>query len=275
MKISIITPSWNQGRFLRRCLESIRVPLGARVEHIVLDNCSTDETQDLLAEFAERDDGVERRFIIEKDDGQTRAINDGLRLATGDILCWLNTDEWYAEGTLELVARHFATSPATDFLYGNCTFVDVSGNLVKTRRSLPFDQSMLLYYGCYISSAAAFVRRSVVDRDLLLDPEFRVAMDYEWYVRLAANGYRFAHTPEVFAYFTWHQSNISLLHKKRSFEERLLIQRQFGNLRLPEPIRPLGARILRNYWKGRRGIQRLCTPLKGDAHGPRPAIQII
>ena len=271
MKISIITPSWNQGRFFRRCLESIRVTPGVAVEHIVLDNCSTDNTRDLLAEFAARDDGVERHFIIEKDDGQTRAINDGLRMATGDVVCWLNTDEWYAEDTLTKVTQHFIASPTTDFLYGNCTFVDSGGNVLKVRRSLPFNPSMLLYYGCYISSASAFVRRRVVDEGHLLDPNFRVAMDYEWYVRLATLGYKFAHIPDALAFFTWHQNNISMVHKDRSFEERLLIQRTFGKLPLPDVMRPVSARLLRKFWKGCRGIQALLTSLPNDGHGPREA----
>lgn len=269
MKISIITPSWNQGQFFRRCLESIRVTPSASIEHIVLDNCSDDETSDLLKEFSVRDDGVERRFIVEKDEGQTRAINDGFRMATGDVVCWLNTDEWYADGALERVAQHFSSSPTTDFLYGNCTFVDRSGNLVKMRRSLAFNPTMLLYYGCYISSAAAFVRRSVVDNNDLLNSDFRVAMDYEWYVRLAAKGYRFAHIPEVFAYFTWHETNISMMQKDRSFEERLLVQRTYGGISLPDSMRPLSAHVLRKYWKSRRGIQALISPLHRDEHGPR------
>lgn len=269
MKISIVTPSWNQGRYFRRCLESIRPTPGVTVEHIVLDNCSDDETPALLAEFAARDDGVERRFIIEKDEGQTRAINDGLRLATGDIVCWLNTDEWYADGALAAVAAHFAESPETDFLYGNCTFVDDDGAVVKERRSLGFNPTMLLYYGCFISSAAAFVRRRVVDENELLDPEFRVAMDYEWYTRLAARGYRFAHVPDTLAFFTWHASNISIVHKARSFEERLKIQRTFGGIPVPAPLRPASAKVLRAYWKARRGLQASVTSRTDDRHGPR------
>jgi glycosyltransferase involved in cell wall biosynthesis len=271
MKISVVTPSWNQGRFFRRCLESIRPAPGIELEHIVLDNCSDDGTPALLAEFAARDDGVVRRFIVAKDDGQTHAINEGFRMATGDVVCWLNTDEWYADGTLEKVARHFASSPETDFFYGNCTFVDRAGATVKERRSLGFNATMLLYYGCFISSAAAFVRRRVIEEGNLLDPEFRVAMDYEWYNRIASRGYRFAHTPDVLAYFTWHETNISMVQKGRSFEERLKIQRIFGGLSLPEALRPVSAVLLRTYWKGHRGLRRVVTSRASDRHGPRGA----
>jgi glycosyltransferase involved in cell wall biosynthesis len=269
IRITVVTPSWNQGPFLRRCLESIRPVSGVRLEHIVLDNCSSDETGRILAEFEARDDGVSRRFIVEKDEGQTRAINEGFSLATGDVICWLNTDEWYADDTLAKVAGHFRASPETDFLYGNCTFVDSDGKVVRARRSLGFDPAMLLYYGCYISSAAAFVRRRVIDDGELLDPEFRVAMDYEWYNRLAARGYRFAHIPDVLAYFTWHQNNISMRQRERSFEERLMVQRRFGSLSIPEAGRPAAARMLRTLWKARRRLRALSTAAAQDSHGPR------
>jgi glycosyltransferase involved in cell wall biosynthesis len=268
-RISVVTPSWNQGPFLRRCLDSIRPAPGVAIEHIVLDNCSTDETPDVLAEFAARNDGVERRFIIEKDEGQTRAINDGFRLATGSVICWLNTDEWYADGALEKVARYFEASPETDFLYGNCTFVDVEGKIVKERRSLGFDPAMLLYYDCYISSAAAFVRRRVVDEGELLDADYRVAMDYEWYNRLAHRGYCFAHLPDVLAYFTWHKNNISLRQRERSFEERLMIQRSFGRRLPPKSLHPTVAKLLHLLWMGRRRVRALSTTRADDRHGPR------
>lgn len=269
MKISIVTPSWNQGRFLRRCLESIRPAPGLEVEHIVLDNCSNDETSALLAEFATRDDGVTRRFIIEKDDGQTRAINDGFRMATGDVVCWLNTDEWYADRALEKVAQHFAASPNTDFLYGNCDFVGSKGQTVQHRRSLGFRPDMLLYYGCFISSAAAFVRRRAVDEGELLDPQYRVAMDYEWYVRLAARGYRFAHIVDTLAFFTWHADNISKTFYKRSVEEGLMIQRAYGESSIPLLMQPAVSKARRTLWKGRRTVERLTRRRASDAHGPR------
>lgn len=257
MKISIVTPSWNQGRFLPRCLESIRIASGVEIEHIVLDNCSDDETPQLLAEFAGRDDGVERRFIIEKDEGQTRAINDGLRLATGDIVCWLNTDEWYAKETLAIVADYFLNNPKVDVLYGNCDFVDKDGQIVKRRRSFEFHPGMLLYYGCYISSCATFLRRRVIDDNEMLNPEFRVAMDYEWYTRLMLRGYRFAHIPISLASFTWHENNISTAQRGRSLIERRMIQQEYSKVLGPNGFRYLIFAGLGIYWRLWRGVRRL------------------
>lgn len=269
MKISIITPSWNQGRFLRKCLESIRVYPNIEVEHILLDNCSDDETPVILAEYMARDDGVDRHFVVELDAGQTQAINDGFRRATGDVICWLNTDEWYIGNALEKVADFFLENPDTDIFYGNCDFMDAEGSLVKRRRSMGFNKDMLLYYGCFISSAATFVRRKVIDEEQLLNNHYRVAMDYEWYVRLASLGYRFSHGVEALACFTWHETNISMMQRARSFEERLKIQKEFGNLSIPQFARAPVARALRAYWKAVRGAKRVVLPIGVDGHGPR------
>ena len=257
MKISIVTPSWNQGRFFRRCLESIHTVPGVALEHIVLDNCSNDETPGLLAEFAARQDGVERRFIVEKDEGQTRAINDGFRMATGDVLCWLNTDEYYHDGTLETVANFLQLNPQVDVVYGDCDFVDADNRLVKRRRSFDFSASMLLYYGCYISSCATFLRRRIIDAGEFLDPDFRVAMDYEYYTRLAAHGYAFDHISKPLASFTWHEANISRQQKQRSREERSRIQATYSGIPGPDPLRRPIFDALAICWRGVRGLKRI------------------
>jgi len=269
VKISIVTPSWNQGKYLRRCLDSIKTAKNIDVEHILLDNCSDDGTQLLLEEFRSRNDGVDRKFFVRRDKGQTYAINDGFRIATGDVVCWLNTDEWFADGTLEKVGEYFKNSSDVDLLYGNCNFVDQSGRMVKERRSMSFNANMLLYYGCFISSAAAFVRRRVIEENEILNPDFRVAMDYEWYVRLATKGYKFAHETDTLSFFTWHDTNISVLNKQRSFEERLLIQRHFGKTKIPDVLRPVSAKLMRIYWMGRRQLRARLTPREKDKHGPR------
>lgn len=256
-KISIVTPSWNQGRFLKRCLESIGSSPQVQVEHIVRDNCSDDETLSLLADYEARSDRVDRHFASQKDQGQTSAINTGFSMATGDIVCWLNTDEWYTEGALPLVASFFAENPTVDILYGNCNFVDSSGDLVKARKSFDFNQSMLLYYGCYISSCATFFRRRVIDEGHLLDPSFRVAMDYEYYVRLSALGYKFAHLATSLANFTWHESNISQKQKARSREERWQIQSRYSAIPGPPRVRKLAYQVLSKFWTAVRVIKRI------------------
>lgn len=225
MKISVVTPSFNQGSFIEKCLASVRDQQGKfKVEHIILDNCSIDATGVALANYQAAPGAVNVRVYVEPDTGQTAAINKGFSIATGDVVCWLNTDEWYEDGALATIADYFATHPDVDVVFGDCNFVDVDGHLVKRKREFFFSKSMLLFYGCFIPSCTTFVRRRVIDAGILLDPEFKVTMDFDWYVRIAKAGYRFAHLPATLASFTWHETNISSTFVERRKIERHLVQ---------------------------------------------------
>jgi glycosyltransferase involved in cell wall biosynthesis len=222
MIFSIVTPSLNQGRFLRDCLCSVssQGSDGVQVEHIVRDACSTDGTVQIL----ERTDGVV--WTSEPDEGQTDAINKGFRKATGDWLMWLNADDYLLPGALAKVRTYALAHPAADVIYGDCLFVDEAGRTLREKREGSFDFNMLLFYGCYIPSTATFFRRDLIDRGLLLDPQFRNCMDTDYFLRLALAGARFEHIPELLAAFRWHDSNISTKFAERRKAERLQIQRR-------------------------------------------------
>ena len=210
LKISVITPSFNQGAFINRCLESVRAQRGDfAVEHIILDNCSTDETVQALTNYQSNHGDVELQIIIEKDGGQTAAINKGFSLATGDVICWLNTDEWYEEGALVKVVNYLNEHPEADVVFGGCNFVDIIGRLIKQKNEFFYVQSMLVYYGCFIPSCATFIRRRVIDAGVFLDTSYRVSMDHEWYCKIAINGFIFRPLKTIIANFTCHNTNLS------------------------------------------------------------------
>lgn len=258
LKISIVTPSFNQGRFIGKCLESVCAQRGNfRVEHIVLDNCSTDETEQALAHYQTHHGDVDVRIFVEPDGGQTAAINKGFSLATGDIICWLNTDEWYEPEVLSSIAAFFNRHPEVDVVFGNCNFVDTSGQVVKRKREFFFSQSMLLYYGCYIPSCATFIRRTVIQSGLFLSPEFKVTMDFDWYVRIAKAGYRFAHMPVTLAIFTWHENNISSTFVERRLFERRLVQDRYSGVHGPAWFRTVVYAMMRYFWLAVRVLRRV------------------
>jgi len=221
MKFSIITPSLNQGRFLRDCIESVRAQTEVEHEHIVADGGSTDETLALLRSYPHL------QWLSEPDRGMSEAINKGFRRATGDWLMWLNTDDYLLPGALAAV-RQFATQhPEADVIYGDCHFVDEQGRLLREKREGEFDLNMLLFYGCYIQSTATFYRRPIIQRGYLLDESCRVCMDFEYYLRLAHAGFRFRHLPRALACFRWHGDNLSRVQAQRRYAERLQIQRDY------------------------------------------------
>ena len=257
MKISVITPSYNQGKFIQKCIDSVKAQKGITIEHIILDNCSTDETAGILKKYQENPGGVDVKVIVEKDKGQTAAINRGFLVATGDLVCWLNTDEYYKKNALKKVLDAFNENSSVDVLFGDCDFVDIDGTLIKRKREFGFYPSMLLYYGCYIPSCSTFISRRVIDSGLLLDPEFRVTMDYDWYVRVAKARYCFVHLPIVLASFTWQGKNISAVQVKRRKEERRMVQEANSGLRAPYLMRITFYECVRLYWIVYRNMKRM------------------
>jgi len=257
LTFSIVTASYNQGRYLQKCIDSVRQQFGVNIEHIILDNCSTDATGEQGRAYQAQPEGVAVTVIVEPDKGQTPAINRGFKLATGEVVCWLNTDEYYHPGALAAVAEYFGQHLEVDVVFGDCEFVDEAGQRVKRKQEFGFDRNMLLYYGCFLPSCATFVRRRVLDEGYFLDEAYRVCMDFEWYTRLAFRGYQFAHLPQVLASFTWHDENISTVQKMRRLEERFLVQDFYSRLVGPVWFKKAFFRIAAYYWIMRRTMWRI------------------
>ena len=239
MKFSIVTPNYNYGRFLKKALESVfdqtegeGAPL---IEHIVIDGGSTDDSVPILERWdsfvrgtaAAKESRYSFSFISEPDNGQTDAINKGLRRATGDIVAWLNADEWYLPGKLALVAAALAKHPDADFLYGEPLFVDKDGRPIRVRYAHRFSKFVLYGCCCYIASCASFWRRRILDDGFYLDPSYKVIMDGEYYCRISKAGYRFRFLPATIAAFTWHDANISSVLAVRRDEEWLALRRTY------------------------------------------------
>ena len=217
MRFSIVTPNYNYGRFLKKALESVL----AQVNDAASGGASSPSEPQLGRDAAAKKSRYSFQYISEPDQGQTDAINKGLRRATGDIVAWLNADEWYLPGKLALVAAAFAKHPDADFVYGEPLFVDKDGNPIRIRRAHRFSKFVLYGCCCYIASCASFWRRRILDDGFYLDPSYKVIMDGEYYCRLAKAGYRFRFLPATIAAFTWHDSNVSsVLADRREVEWR-------------------------------------------------------
>lgn len=238
ISISVITPSLNQGHFIDDAILSVAGQDYPNIEHIVVDGGSSDETSHILTLYPHL------RWISEPDEGQSDAINKGFRMASGDLVGWLNADDYYLPGALKAVGEFAERNPDTDIIYGNSIHVDKSGNLIRLKIEHGFDFHVLLYYGCYIDSNAVFIRNRVVKQQLLLDTHYRVSMDYEYFVRLAALGKTYRHLDRMLAAFRWHGSNNSLQTNKRR-SERLNIQSSWSALQMNESGYDMLATIFR------------------------------
>ncbi|UFH55441.1 glycosyltransferase family 2 protein [Spirosoma sp. KNUC1025] len=183
--ISVITPSYNQGKYIRQTVESVLSQTYPELEYIVVDGLSTDDTLAVLEPYRDH-----LTLISERDNGQTDAINKGLRRASGDIVCWLNSDDFFLPDTLMTVGTYFEQHPAVLWLTGDCLIVDEKGAAiqepVRQYKRLLRALSPSIYMGVTnaICQPATFWRRSLHDKLGYLNESLHYTMDYDWWLRL-------------------------------------------------------------------------------------------
>ncbi len=218
LRISLVTPSFNQAGFIGRTIDSVLAQTGDfELEYKVIDGGSSDGTLEVLKSF-----GPRLRWVSEPDRGQIDAINKGLRAATGDVVAWLNSDDLLLPGALARVAQAFTSNPNTEWIHGRCEIVDERGaplrswiSRYKHFRARRHSFANLLTEN-YISQMTAFWRRSVHDQIGYLDPELDLAFDYDLFLRLARRGPP-VYLEEPLACFRWYRSSKS----GGSFERQL------------------------------------------------------
>jgi glycosyltransferase involved in cell wall biosynthesis len=192
--VSILTPSFNQGRFLRDCLDSVARQTYARIEHVVVDGGSTDGSVEILAELG---DAV--RWTSEPDRGQADAVNKAFEASNGEIVGWVNSDDGlFAADTIERVVRAFRANPQAGVVYGDAALVDESGRILRHHRSRWSPGPLPLVSP--IVQPTAFLRRSVFEpSEPLLRVELHRLLDYELWLRLRSREVHFVHVPAVLA----------------------------------------------------------------------------
>lgn len=247
MKFSVITPTRNSLDKLKRCVGSVRGQTGVALEHIVQDACSTDGTPEWLAA---QPDLLARS---EADDGMYDAINRGWNRSTGDILSWLNSDEQYLPGALELVHETFSTQPEIDFIYGNYIVVDGGGKPVAARREIRLSKKYISNGYLNAASCTMFFRRRLFDSGLLiLDNKFRYASDMDLVLRLISSGAKAKHVNRYMALFAFDGSNLSC--SPRMIEETEAIRAKFGGssspiARLPAMVGRIFERVIKGCYR--------------------------
>lgn len=205
MKISVITPSYNQGRFIEEAIQSVLMQQYEDFEHIIIDACSTDETIEVLKKYPHL------KWISEADEGQSDALNKGFKIATGDVACWLNADDFYLPEAFKKASAVLA-SPSIDLVYANNLFCDAKGNITGKHKShIPV--KWLSVFHIFISSETIFFRKKIIDKNILIDKSFKICMDKEFMANLLFKGYKAKYINDEFAVFRYHDSNKSLDNK--------------------------------------------------------------
>jgi glycosyltransferase involved in cell wall biosynthesis len=181
-KISIITPSYNQGQFIERTILSIVNQKYQNLEYFVIDGGSTDNTLEIIKKYQNKI----KYWISEKDKGQTDAINKGMQRATGDIVCYINSDDVLLPGSLKYVGDFFSKNNNVDFIMGISLEIDLNDFITKYTHSII--NKWFAKHGCYnINQQGMFWRRSIFDRIGFFRTDFHACMDAEFVIRALTN----------------------------------------------------------------------------------------
>ncbi|MCF8143840.1 MAG: glycosyltransferase [Deltaproteobacteria bacterium] len=183
-KISVVTPSFNQGRFLEECITSVLEQDYPDFEYIIIDGGSTDNSLDIIAAHQP----YLAYFVSESDKGQSSAISKGFKKAKGELVAWLNSDDYYLPGAFRKVAEVYARDPEASFYFGNGFRVDSKGR--KKRRffesdSVNFNRDGLLYCLNYILQPATFINAPYLNKVQFLDEDLHYGMDTDLWLRLS------------------------------------------------------------------------------------------
>lgn len=226
--ISIVTPSMNQGRFIRTAIRSILGQEYAGLEYLVMDGGSKDESCAVASEFIPR-----LTLVSEKDEGQSDAINKGFSRVSGDIIGWLNADDYYAAGTLNRIAAVFAEQPDVGLVYGNAEYVNVLGHPLGPAMQIePFRLERLLTVCNFIVQPAAFFRRSAFEAVGGLRKELNWTMDYDLWIRLGKH-YRVCRVPETLAFVRCYAGTKTAAGGRRRLAELEQMIKSHGGPGLP------------------------------------------
>jgi len=190
-RISIVTISYNQDKFLERTILSVLNQNYPNLEYIIIDGKSTDGSVEIIKKYEK----YLAYWISEPDDGQADAINKGFKIATGDIVAWQNSDDIYLPDTFFKVAEEFKKHPDSEVIFGNTYLINENDYILKDMRFIPFSLEHLIYYDWNLSSQAVFWRRELFNKVGYLK-NYRVSFDLDWFIRLGkvTRNFRFIRT---------------------------------------------------------------------------------
>ncbi|QDU78831.1 Chondroitin synthase [Polystyrenella longa] len=224
--VSFVIPSLNQEQYLRRCLDSCFAQQLDDFEIIVRDGESTDGSVAVLQEY-----GDSISWVSKKDGGQAAAINSGIAAAQGDIVAWINSDDYYAtDNVLSQVVELFQTDPELDIVYGDGEFVDADGNRTVAFPSQPLNsmKTILLHPVSFVLQPAVFFRRELFLQVSGLKEDLHWALDYDLWLRLFPAAQKVYYLPRLLACGTVHADAKSVYGMLPQFRETWNLKWQYA-----------------------------------------------
>lgn len=226
--VSVITPSFNQGRFIEETIESVLGQDYPNIEYLVIDGGSTDNTLEILRKYGDR-----LTWISEPDKGQTDAINKGFKRARGEIICWLNSDDTYEPGAISKAVEYFLEHPDVMMVYGEGNEIDENGGLLQRfPATQEFDLWALIYIWDYILQPTTFFRKKVFDDIDFPDEKLHWCMDWDLWIRIGSC-FKVAYIDYVFASSRIYAATKTGSGGLKRLKEIAYVMRKYGKKRYP------------------------------------------
>lgn len=184
--VTIITVCFNSAGTLEKTIKSICEQTYSNIEYIIIDGGSTDGTLDIIKKYQHRI----AFWVSEKDEGISDAWNKGLDRATGDIIGIINSDDWYEENAVERAVESLISNKQFDFVFGDLLYYNKKNELVNLQKGKPNYHNTLRYSMPSISHPTVFMRKQVYDRCGNFNERFKIAMDFEFLLRISSFGYK-------------------------------------------------------------------------------------
>jgi glycosyltransferase involved in cell wall biosynthesis len=220
-RITVVTCSYNQGRFLEDTVLSVVNQGYPNLEYMIFDGGSKDNSVEIIKKYEQ----YLAHWVSEPDEGQSDALSKGFDRATGDILCWLCSDDLLEPGTLHEVGRFFAEHPEVDVVFGDARFIDEAGVVTRQFKTFPFSSWLLLNTANYIPQPSTFWRRRIYDRVGGLDKSLHLSMDLDLWLRFGSVSLP-RHIPRYWSRMRYYPQNksMSLKHVAQVEAERLQLR---------------------------------------------------
>ena len=221
--VSIVTPSFNQARYLEATIQSVLSQNYPRLEYIIVDGGSTDGSVEIIKRYESK----LAWWVSEKDRGQTDAINKGFAHAKGNFLAWINSDDTYEPNAISSAVKFLQQHPEVGLVYGDANYINEDGRIIGRFPAAQTDLIRLRRGYVHIPQQAAFFRADLWRAVEPLDPSFYFAMDYDLWVRLAARS-QVKYIPQTWANFRLHTSGKTIRADDRCWPEMLRVHYRDG-----------------------------------------------
>jgi glycosyltransferase involved in cell wall biosynthesis len=226
--VSIVTPSFNQGRFIRATIESVFAQDYPDIEYIVMDGGSSDSTAEIVAEYGDR-----LTWISEPDRGQAHAINKGFQRARGEIVAWINSDDILFPGAVSRAVAALADHPNAGAVYGEGSLMDEEGRITgRFPATEPFNLWRLVHVWDYVLQQSVYFRKSVLEEVGYLDESLNWGLDWDLLIRIGCR-YDLAYVPEQMGALREYSDAKSFSGGRRRFRELVRVLRHHGHHRYP------------------------------------------